>query len=830
MRIHMDRKRLFPLVFLTLILPSPVWAQIAQQSVNYPTRSTTENLAAKRYVTVGDRAYIVGTQDGSFPGMGFHISGHMNGVWAHPLKLLDSYAFFLDGSAFPAATKFTSGPGFVQLDYPATSNGWQISQIEFSPDGTPVALIGLSIHNVSSASANTKLTFQPTSEILPAFPWSGTTPTSNQLDQADLVTFDPSISGLVFQEPQKPWYAVVAGAVKLTGPQDTVQFSGATSLMENLGLDQKNATGQLSWQVTIAPGSTVKIWLAVAGTHTNKSEAYGALFFGLADPQGLLQEKIQSRLNVLAQSDAQIPDPAIQAPFNWAKFNLADMRRVVTDAEILDTNEGNIPINSWPPPTLASFPLLSGFGAGYPDYPWFFGTDGAYTTFGLTATGQWDEAKDHLRTLREVSIAVNGTTGKVLHEIVTTGAIYFGTVAQPGDVQETSQFATAVATLWRWSGDNAFLGENYDFINAGLHYITSALDLNNDGWPEGAGIVEATGMGAEKLDVAVYTIRALNDLEEMAASKGDVQTRNFARQKADQLSRKFDGDWWEPDQGLFADSLALNHAVSDDPGATLGTAPITKLQTFFWINATPMETDIALPKRAVIAFPTLESDRFTELPQPPNDPTSGGFYQQGSGPNITGSFQASAVNTGVMAVAEANYGRMDLSLTYATFIAKELDREQPGALPELFPSRDYTYFQAFTGRAMVMQAWSSYGVEWPVVYYYLGIRPDLPQGEISIIPELPSTWPNLSINNVRIGNGTVSASTSHAGNQYTTTATVPRGLRVHIGYALPANSSIVTVTLNGSTASYKFEDTHRGREVIVTTNSGQTLQLVVTTR
>jgi glycogen debranching enzyme len=216
---------------------------------------------------------------------------------------------------------------------------------------------------------------------------------------------------------------------------------------------------------------------------------------------------------------------------------------------------------------------------------------GAFTTFGLTATGQWDEAKNHLQTLREVSIAANGTTGKVLHEIVTDGSIFFGTVAQPGDVEETSQFATAVATLWRWSGDNAFLDENYDFINAGLHYITSALDLNNDGWPEGAGIVEATGMGAEKLDVAVYTIRALNDLEEMAVSKGDVHTRNFARQMARELSRKFDGDWWEPDQGLFADSLALNHPVKDDPGATLGTAPITKLQTFFWINATPMETD-----------------------------------------------------------------------------------------------------------------------------------------------------------------------------------------------------------------------------------------------
>ncbi|MBV8815767.1 MAG: hypothetical protein JO271_14855, partial [Verrucomicrobia bacterium] len=62
-------------------------------------------------------------------------------------------------------------------------------------------------------------------------------------------------------------------------------------------------------------------------------------------------------------------------------------------------------------------------------------------------------------------------------------------------------------------------------------YITSHLvtsSLNPDGWPEGAGMVEATGMGATKLDVAVYTIRALNDLVEMADSKGDSLTRNWA--------------------------------------------------------------------------------------------------------------------------------------------------------------------------------------------------------------------------------------------------------------------------------------------------------------
>src|ERR1700730_97712 len=177
----MERKHWFPLVSLTLTFLSPVWAQTAPQSAGYPTRSTTEDLAAKRYVVAGDRAYIVGTQDGNFPGMGFHISGHMNGVWSHPLKLLDSYEFLLDDAALPAVQRFTSGPGFVRLDYPTTS-GLQITRTEFAPDGLPVALIGVEIENTSDQAKSTKFTFQPTSEILPLYPWAGTTPTSDNLD------------------------------------------------------------------------------------------------------------------------------------------------------------------------------------------------------------------------------------------------------------------------------------------------------------------------------------------------------------------------------------------------------------------------------------------------------------------------------------------------------------------------------------------------------------------------------------------------------------------------------------------------------------------------
>ena len=83
-------------------------------------------------------------------------------------------------------------------------------------------------------------------------------------------------------------------------------------------------------------------------------------------------------------------------------------------------------------------------------------------------------------------------------------------------------------------------------------------------------MVEATGMGALKLDVAVYTIRALNDLLEMADSKGDSATRAFFAPIASALTNKFRQDWWIPSQGLFADSLALSQMVSTDPPAALG--------------------------------------------------------------------------------------------------------------------------------------------------------------------------------------------------------------------------------------------------------------------
>jgi hypothetical protein len=113
-----------------------------------------------------------------------------------------------------------------------------------------------------------------------------------------------------------------------------------------------------------------------------------------------------------------------------------------------------------------------------------------------------------------------------------------------------------------------------------------------------------------------------------------------------------------------------------------------------------------------------------------------------------------------MAVAEANYGRLGTRQApfYMRSIAEQLDLEMPGALPEISPSPEYDPFVDFRDRAMFMQAWSSYEVQWPVIHHFLGIRPDVPAKSISVVPDVPDSWPGLSVQNLRVGNGTVAES------------------------------------------------------------------------
>ena len=83
-----------------------------------PELSVTERLQDRRYAATGERARIIGFEDGRFYANGWHIAGEMGGIWSEPIKLVDGVWFGVDDQWVGQATKFTSGWGYVKFALP----------------------------------------------------------------------------------------------------------------------------------------------------------------------------------------------------------------------------------------------------------------------------------------------------------------------------------------------------------------------------------------------------------------------------------------------------------------------------------------------------------------------------------------------------------------------------------------------------------------------------------------------------------------------------------------------------------------------------------------
>ena len=181
----------------------------------------------------------------------------------------------------------------------------------------------------------------------------------------------------------------------------------------------------------------------MAGSESGAADARAELGRLLADPAAALAAKTAGRERLARYSRLSLPgDPQLAAGIEWSKQNLADSVQEVRDLEIRETNAGT----RYPAPEgrLGRARFL---GAGWPDYPWLFATDGEYTAFASVALGQFEAAQDHLRALRDVSLIDNGNGGKVVHEVVFDGTVYFGSNADPGNTDETAKLPSAVALL-----------------------------------------------------------------------------------------------------------------------------------------------------------------------------------------------------------------------------------------------------------------------------------------------------------------------------------------------------------------------------------------------
>jgi hypothetical protein len=786
----------------------------------------------------------------------------MGGVWSQPLKLVDGIWSGVGDNWLPPATKFTSGWGYVRMDFP-DMDGLKVSRTDFAPNGRRAVLFGLRLENPDPTPKSTVVKVDAHSEVMSHYPWAWTTPNAGEFNLEDTGAFGDN--ALVFHDQGTPhpdagphdWVAVIgsnpapdsgeAGGGHW-GPQSPpILCASESQFWCDEGPFGKGTGGQLRYALTVPAGEATTIWVGVAGSADGVAAARSELNAALSNPAGALTDKQASRERWASYSTVTLPgDQRLADAIAWGKQNLLDLTQRADDLKVRDVNEGK----AYPPP-LGTVAHARWIGAGYPDYPWIFATDAEYTGFAAVAAGQYGAIEDHARALRDVSVILNGSSGKVAHEIVGDGSVYFGSLQHAGNTDETAKFPSLVALIWRWTGDNSFRDDLYPFTVRNMRYVTTQLDSDGDGWPEGLGNVERAGMGDEKLDNAVYTIRGLYDLADMARAKRDDATFAWARDQADRLTQRFEDAWWYGPASQYADSLR-------DPG---------NVQSFqkHWIGQTPMEAELTLDERAWPGLAVLPHGMRALMGR--EDPCYSGerpynlglFHTGcGGGPTGTGERTIFGLNTAIQAVGEGNYGRLDRSQQkrYTDAEAEPMfsepytggdevhhtpgtPDEQPGASPEIFPSpdfdagpRDANVERCTRCRSMVMQAWNQYGTLWPVIHQQLGVRPDLGRGKLEIVPQVPPYEPSVAGANIRLGNGALrKVEASHAGNRYVTkvdTGSAPVS-ELMIGHTLPRGSHVAAVFLDGTRQLARMRLTHRGVEVTVKTGAGDHV-LVVDTR
>ena len=834
-----------------------------------PELSVEQRLKDRREVAAGTRAQVLGFQDGRFYANGWHITGEMGGIVTPPLKLLDSISFRVNDTWVPPATEFTSGAGYVRYAFPSV-DGIELRRTDVAPDRRRGALLGLELTNPKKNARTVNVFVDAHSELMTQYPWgfAGTVPNASE-NAPDRGAFDTD--KLIFRDTGKLTgeaaphsYTAIVGSDR--SPVNAVLgqgFYGPYGLGRRCAADSQampsacddgpfghGTGGRLHYRVHVPGHGSTTVWVAAAGSENSPAEARSEFQKLTADPAGLLERKRDRRDRLAQWTQLDLPaDRQLADSVEWGKQNLRDLTQVAEDVDLRWADEGKV----WEP--TGSLDRMRWVGAGFPDYPWLFGVDGEYTAHASVTLGQFGPIKDHMRALRDISDQLSDDSGVVVHEVVADGSIWHGkdsrtTSPETGvttydfNTDEIVKFPAAVALIWRWTGDDAFRDEMLDFTARNLEYVRTELDEDGDGWPEGNGNVERPGMGEEKLDNAVYYIRALYDYADMASSAGQDAAAAAASARADALLDRFENEWWIEADTQYADSLG--------PAGE-------KINQKHWIGVDPMEAELwvdgeVVPGLAAYAngsraLATRENDCYSGT-----RPGNRGLFHTGcgGGPTGAGEFAIFSLNTGIQVVGEGNYGRLgtEQQQRYTTANAETqfsepatggTPDEQPGAMPEIMPSitpGTTTYAtppnidRCWTCRSMFMQAWGHYGTSWAVVHQELGIRPSLGRHWLEVVPQLVDGASRASASNVRLGQGAADVHASRDGSAYTTkvdAAGVPGLETLWVGHTLPRDATVASVQLDGAPVTdYESRVTNRGLEVRVAADPGSMHTLVVT--
>lgn len=703
----------------------------------WPWSIECANNLERPYVTAGNRVYSVATQHGEFTEIGWRQPSEMSGVWDHPMKLLDGFWLGVTfGQVNPLhvakkthwltqASLWRMTPGQVEIVYHLLD--LDIVRREYGVDDHEGMVVRLELTNRGKKRLSLTLHFLARTDLRSA--WLGEDRLTWRDGRDEAVYLDEQ--GCIAGYNTANLAYVLFGACQRPTSVALGRDIWATQQTKGQGI-----SGHLSYQLDLPAGSGKEVVFLIAGS-THSSKAALGLFQHLRTEYAALGTRQRQRYEQLfARCALHSNDELMDTAFGWAKATLQMLER-------------NVP------------GVGEGLAAGLPDYPWWFGNDTAYAALPLVATGQFELALKSLRNLARFSQAVNGN-GAVAHEILTQGHVHHN-----GYLVEIPLFVRACYHAFRWTGDRAFLQELYEFCKRGLLTVVLGIhDPQGQLCATGSGLVEARelqhGEGMKTLDIASYTYEALLCLAELAEEMGDDELVPELRARARRLRARVSTDWWMEEENLYGDIFisakglmasheALRASEALWPADLAELERTSRLLARFaarhpedapalaeerpWllkhmIAVTPMETGLASWEHAERAFARLESDEFSG-PQ--------GLYL-----NAETHRAAMTLPNALLVNAEARYLRVNQALACCHKIADTFAQGMPGAFSEFLPDG-----------GCFIHAEASYGLIWPVVHTFLGLRPHAARRRVRLVPRLPDAWQHAALQDVRVGEATM---------------------------------------------------------------------------
>lgn len=395
-------------------------------------------------VTAGDRACLIGTQDGLFPDMGRTIPGEMGGLWAGDLKLCDGFFLAADDVPLRACDAFEARPEGCTFHYRLQEAGLHVARSQFIPDGEAACIVELTVENLRPTPRMAEISFTVRTDILPA-PGAR----SRREPGRDVCEFDARTQAFYARDTFNPWHvcwgAQTDAAVLLWDmPREIYGFGNTAG---------RGVNGRLFYRLRLQPQGQATLRLFIAGGCAARSQAEDLLQRLRDGAQDLLPQK-QARMREIASvARATLPDADIARAWNWACVNFQWLLRAVPGGRAL----------------CESLPEARGFFLG----------DDEEALAAMLPLGGAQTLEDALRLLRDASRRDEDAAGPV--GCVVGGIAADGSALSAGNALTSARFVSLVWRVFEWTDDRAFLAEMMPFLVQCMQYVRRETRDLSDG-------------------------------------------------------------------------------------------------------------------------------------------------------------------------------------------------------------------------------------------------------------------------------------------------------------------------------------------------------------